>query len=217
MIRLSRTTWVAWGLSLMLGACLRPPPPPVAPRSEPDALQAAVVGAVPDACFSRAPFPDLHSTDDDGPPLTLPEGSDGGVPSVFGRDTARESGDAGVYAIVGRAVGREATDGGATKHAGSLDKEIVRRVIRHHIDEIRACYERTSPGRPLRAARILVKFAIGASGFVRHTRVVGSTMEDMTVDDCVARAMCGWQFPRPLGGGWVVVTYPYVLSPAGPP
>jgi len=38
-------------------------------------------------------------------------------------------------------------------------------------------------------------------------------MKDAGVGNCIAQAVKRWQFPKPEGGGSVIVTYPFVLEP----
>jgi hypothetical protein len=35
------------------------------------------------------------------------------------------------------------------------------------------------------------------------------------IDRCIVNAILRWEFPRPIGGGWVLVEYPFRLV-AGP-
>ena len=39
-------------------------------------------------------------------------------------------------------------------------------------------------------------------------------MKDAGVGRCVAKAVKRWKFPRPPGGGMVLVTYPFNMDPA---
>jgi hypothetical protein len=52
----------------------------------------------------------------------------------------------------------------------------------------------------------------------RLSRVQQSTLGDDTVEQCIAQAIERWTFPKPSGGGIVIVSYPFVLktSPAAP-
>jgi hypothetical protein len=34
-------------------------------------------------------------------------------------------------------------------------------------------------------------------------------MNDLKVDHCVCREIRSWEFPKPLGGGIVIVSYPF--------
>ena len=43
--------------------------------------------------------------------------------------------------------------------------------------------------------------------------VSSTTLSDKNVGNCVAKAVKRWKFPKPRGGGNVVVTYPFVLEP----
>ncbi len=99
---------------------------------------------------------------------------------------------------------------------GHLDKEIVRRVIRHHLNEVKYCYERELLHKPTLAGRLLVKFVIGATGQVASSVVESSTTAHPPVDACVAEAVRRWTFPSVNSqGGLVIVSYPFVLAPAG--
>jgi hypothetical protein len=37
-------------------------------------------------------------------------------------------------------------------------------------------------------------------------------VKDSNVGSCIASAVRRWQFPKPPGGGTVIVTYPFVLA-----
>jgi hypothetical protein len=40
-------------------------------------------------------------------------------------------------------------------------------------------------------------------------------MNNVPAEQCIAAAVRRWEFPKPQGGGIVVVTYPFVLKSAG--
>jgi metallo-beta-lactamase class B len=96
---------------------------------------------------------------------------------------------------------------------GILDKEIIRRIIRSHIDEVRDCYELQLPKKPDLAGRIMVDFTIAASGDVVAAKPQSSTLGSPPLEQCIVAAVRTWQFPKPLGGGIVMVSYPFVLTP----
>jgi len=98
---------------------------------------------------------------------------------------------------------------------GSLDKEIVRRVVRQHLNEVRFCYEQALVRRPALAGRIVAQFTIAPTGRVLASALQSSSLGETTVDACIVAATRRWEFPRPAGGGIVVVSYPFQLSPAG--
>ena len=98
---------------------------------------------------------------------------------------------------------------------GTLDKEIVRRIIRRHINEVKYCYELGLARRRALDGRVVVQFTIASSGQVIASVLGSSTLGDAKVESCVVQTVRRWEFPRPLGGGLVIVSYPFVLSPAG--
>lgn len=98
---------------------------------------------------------------------------------------------------------------------GALDTEIVRRIIRRHISEVRYCYEQELTRNPDLVGRIVTQFTIGSSGQVIASVLQSSTMQNARVENCVVQAVRRWEFPKPLGGGIVIVSYPFVLTPPG--
>jgi TonB family protein len=98
---------------------------------------------------------------------------------------------------------------------GTLDKEIIRRTIRRHINEIKFCYEQELTKRPNLSGRIMVQFAIAGTGQVISSVLQSSTIGNAQVENCAVQAVRRWSFPQPQGGGLVMVTYPFVLAPAG--
>jgi hypothetical protein len=42
--------------------------------------------------------------------------------------------------------------------------------------------------------------------------VDSSTLKSPSVEDCVVRRMQSWVFPKPKGGGMVIVNYPFVFT-----
>ena len=40
-----------------------------------------------------------------------------------------------------------------------------------------------------------------------------TTLKDAAVGNCIAKAVRRWKFPKPRGGGSVIVSYPFVLQP----
>ena len=98
---------------------------------------------------------------------------------------------------------------------GSLDKEIIRRVIRDHVQDVRACYEAQLRHDRTLGGEIRVMFTIGATGSVVASEVEETTLNNQLVNDCIVQAVRNWKFPPPEGGGVVVVTYPFVFMPVG--
>jgi TonB family protein len=98
---------------------------------------------------------------------------------------------------------------------GSLDKEIIRREIRRHLNEVRFCYEQGLTKKPALEGRLVVHFTIAPTGRVLVAVPQSSTLGLASVDECVVQAVRRWQFPQPAGGGLAMVSYPFQLSRAG--
>jgi hypothetical protein len=98
---------------------------------------------------------------------------------------------------------------------GALDKDIIRRIVRRHINEVRYCYEQELVKRPALAGRLSVGFTIAGSGQVIASVMQSSTLAAPGAESCIVNAVKRWEFPRPEGGGIVIVSYPFQLTPAG--
>ena len=96
---------------------------------------------------------------------------------------------------------------------GPLDKDIIRRTVREHIDEIRNCYDQSLEIEPNLRGRVVVEFTILGDGKVGESAAGESTIDDSDVDACIGAAPLGWRFPKPEGGETVTVSYPFVLEP----
>ncbi|MGI5864137.1 MAG: adventurous gliding motility protein GltG [Myxococcales bacterium] len=99
---------------------------------------------------------------------------------------------------------------------GSLDKELIRQVIRRNIGQIKYCYEKELQTKPNLAGKVAVRFLITPKGTVQTAKVAeGTTLHDRAVGDCITLRVRSWLFPQPKGGGSVIVTYPFVFKQAG--
>ena len=58
-----------------------------------------------------------------------------------------------------------------------------------------------------------MQFVIGGVGKVTSA-VFGESDMHGDLDRCVTRAVRRWSFPRPEGGGSVLVSYPFVFTPS---
>ena len=134
---------------------------------------------------------------------TKGRGGSGGGGGKYGR-SAGDLGDRG--ARVPKLVP------GKPEVRGALDKEIIRRVVRQHRNEIRYCYEKELQKNPKLAGTVTVNFIISGTGSVMSARVSSSTVNNSTVEGCMAGKIQRWVFPEPRGGGIVTVNYPFKLS-----
>jgi TonB family protein len=98
---------------------------------------------------------------------------------------------------------------------GNLDKEIIRRIVRTHLNEIRFCYEQSLVRHPSLSGRVVVQFTIAPTGRVMTAVLQSSTIGEPALNSCVVEATRRWEYPRPDGGGLAIVSYPFQLTPAG--
>lgn len=94
---------------------------------------------------------------------------------------------------------------------GSLSRDVIRRVVRRHHNEIRHCYENGLQSRPDLAGRVSARFVISPSGSVTAASVANSSIGSQQVEQCIVSAVQRWSFPAPEGG-IVSVTYPFMLQ-----
>jgi TonB family protein len=98
---------------------------------------------------------------------------------------------------------------------GALDKEIIRRIVRRHLNEVKYCYDQALVRQPKLDGRVVVKFTISGTGQVLASFVQSTTLGSPAVEMCVANAVKRWDFPAPRQGGLAIVSYPFTFSPAG--
>jgi FHA domain-containing protein len=119
---------------------------------------------------------------------------------------------------LGRKTDRDVaiTAGNATV-IGSIDKELIRAVIKEHAQQIRFCYEEQLAVNPKLAGKVVIRWTIDADGNASNASVDGSgtSLSDDKVHQCMMARIVSWQFPKPKGGGIAVITYPWILRAAG--
>jgi TonB family protein len=150
-------------------------------------------------------------------------GGGGGTGDTIGIGAIGTKGRGGGTASYGSGVGvlggKQSVDVGITSSdpvvMGSLDRELVRKVIRDHAGQIRYCYESQLTKFPKLRGTVSIKFIISADGKVVSSNVASSTAGNAELETCVAGRVRTWLFPKPKGGGAVAVTYPFIFKAAG--
>lgn len=104
---------------------------------------------------------------------------------------------------------------GMAEVRGGIDKEIVRRIIRRHISEVKFCQEREMHRGGASVGRVVILFSIGVDGGVKTSLVQSSTVGNASLEQCVAAAVRRWEFPKPRSGSPAVVTYPFTFKGDG--
>ena len=98
---------------------------------------------------------------------------------------------------------------------GSMDPELIRRVVRSHHDQLKYCYDNALTKNPKLTGKVSVRWIITEGGTVASSNVVSTTTNTPDLDRCIAGRVLTWIFPKPKGGGVAVVTYPFVFKQAG--
>lgn len=97
---------------------------------------------------------------------------------------------------------------------GSMDPDVIRRILRENIPQFRYCYQKELDRRGGNkvSGTVGLLFTIGASGHVSKAGVDSSNLPT-NVKGCVVRVLRGIKFPRPMGGGTVDVKQPFNFYP----
>lgn len=139
-----------------------------------------------------------------------------GAPGRAGSGYARGGGGGGGN-LRGRRASVPVVRAGTATVRGSLSRDVIRRYIRRHLNQIRYCYEQQLAREPDLAGRVAVRFIIGPDGRVTVAAVANSTLASPAAEQCIAHAVQRISFPAIDGGGVVVVTYPFSFRPVAQP
>ncbi len=97
---------------------------------------------------------------------------------------------------------------------GSMDPDVIRRILLDHLPQFRYCYqkelERTGADT---SGTVKLDFTIGASGHVTQAGIEGASALPTDVKKCVVQVLKGINFPEPMGGGTVGVKQPMNFYP----
>ncbi|PRQ07202.1 AgmX/PglI C-terminal domain-containing protein [Enhygromyxa salina] len=93
-----------------------------------------------------------------------------------------------------------------------IDRDMIRRIVRAHLNEVRSCYNAGLLKNPNLQGRVTIQFSIMGTGKVGSSVVQEDTAKDGSVANCIAKAVKRWQFPRVVGGGTALVSYPFLLQ-----
>ena len=104
---------------------------------------------------------------------------------------------------------------GRPQVVGSIDPELIRKVVHEHRAQIRTCYEMQLNSRPDLAGKLVSAWTIDQGGSVTEAHTQESTLREHAVEQCVASKIKTWRFPIPKGGGEVFVTFPFIFTPGG--
>lgn len=167
------------------------------------------------------------------PPITAsPSGSADAVLAIFAGETQAERlplvdvdpghafdpylRDAVAPRVVVTGSGGPVVRMGMPTVTGGLDRDIVRRVVRRHVNEVRHCYDQTLVVAGDLGGDFEVTFAITPTGATDEVASRSTTLSGALgkrVLDCTSKAVERWKFPEPSDGKPVEVTHPFTLAP----
>jgi hypothetical protein len=149
-------------------------------------------------------------------------GGSGETIGIGGVGTKGRGGGLGGYGAGAGGLGRKgdrdvSISTGAATVMGSVDKELVRKVIQEHAAQIRYCYEQQLAIDPKLSGKVVIKWIINADGSATGAQIeIGdTTLKDPKVHQCMKERIQSWEFPKPKGGGMAVITYPWILRSSG--
>ena len=67
----------------------------------------------------------------------------------------------------------------------------------------------------LGSGRVVARFLIGGNGRVLNAGIEATTLNDPSVEACIAEAIHRWDFPKPSDSGVISVSYPFVMHAPG--
>jgi TonB family protein len=103
---------------------------------------------------------------------------------------------------------------GKAKVEGGLRADIVQRIVRAHLPEVRACDRAARSKDPKLAGRVTLELVIAASGKVSSASVGDSSVSDASLGECLVKAAKKkWRFPKPRDGAEVEISYPFSFAP----
>jgi serine/threonine-protein kinase len=91
--------------------------------------------------------------------------------------------------------------------------ENIRQHLRSNNAPVWACYERARGENPSLSGRVDVEVFLTSNGRVSSVRVIRSTLDDSTVEDCVSRAVRSLDFPNAASGNVIIINHTYNFYP----
>jgi hypothetical protein len=99
--------------------------------------------------------------------------------------------------------------------SGNLPKSVIRRVILSRKGAYQNCYERQLQNKRDLNGKISINVKVsGSTGKVIVARVVGTTMNNPSVEQCILGHIKKLRFPTPKNGKTVIFTYPFRFKPS---
>ena len=108
-------------------------------------------------------------------------------------------------------AGPETAEDAIDRYRAGLNADSVRMVVRHHLPQVRACYDRALKQKADLAGIVEIRFTISEQGQATSSSVYRNTTGHEGLGKCLAVIIRRWRYPRPVGGA-VEFVYPFVFS-----
>ncbi|MCA9542736.1 MAG: AgmX/PglI C-terminal domain-containing protein [Myxococcales bacterium] len=116
-------------------------------------------------------------------------------------------------AVLGRRTRAPRISNAVPQVMGSLDGHAVHRVLRKHANQFRYAYEKQLRANPTFKGRWELVITIGPDGKVAAVQLADEAQAKTDFGKALLRIAKRLRFPKPAGGGKVVVRYPLVFTP----
>lgn len=104
-------------------------------------------------------------------------------------------------------------DKGPRVGMGNVPKEAIAAAVRGARRQVQFCYERELTKTPTLEGKVTVEFVIGTNGQVSSAKDASDApFPSAKVTECLLGVVRKLKFPRPVGGGAVIVRYPFVFK-----
>lgn len=100
---------------------------------------------------------------------------------------------------------------GAPEIGDFCDKGNIRRVVGGKSNAIKYCFEKELQTNPGIGGKIVAQWKIGLDGSVMSSSIASTTMNNKSVEGCIARVIQRMRFEKP-NGGICIINYPFVFS-----
>ncbi|NCN27103.1 AgmX/PglI C-terminal domain-containing protein [bacterium] len=146
------------------------------------------------------------------------QGGGGKAVGVGGLGTQGFGGGAkgdGVGSLPGKGEADVSSESVGVSVVGSLTREEIERVIRAHINEIKACYQAELQRNPSVFGKIKLQWTIIGGGKATAVSTAQNTTGSSALVNCIKARLRTWTFPSPRGGSTATVDYPWLFKPKG--
>lgn len=95
---------------------------------------------------------------------------------------------------------------------GTLTKSQIKKVVIRNLAQVRYCYEVALNQGYKRSGSMVLSWLITPEGEVRLVKLVGGTLKNRSIVQCLTTRIKRWRFPKPRGGGMARVRYPFMFT-----